>query len=316
VSIVDVPGILVGSVEDAEAATGCTVVVCSEPAVCGVDVRGGAPGTRETDLLAPTALVERVDAIVLAGGSAFGLDAVSGVVRFLEERGRGYAVRDWRVPIVPAAILFDLLIGDGARRPDQAMGYAAAANASGSPVRAGNYGAGCGATVGKLAGQARAMKGGLGSASCTFPGGLVVGVLVAVNALGEIRDATTGAVLAGPRDPSGKLIDSRELLANLGGPLVPEANTTLAVVACNAALTKTDATVVARMAHDGFARAISPAHTTRDGDIVFALATGGVEAGADLVGALAADLIAVAIAQAIRAARTIGSATAHVDLGG
>ncbi len=261
-SIVDVPGIAVGSVEDAVALTGCTVVVCDEPAVCGVDVRGGAPGTRETDLLAPTSLVERVDAIVLAGGSAFGLAAASGVVAFLEEHGRGYAVGPWRVPIVPAAILFDLGIGDGSVRPDHAMGYAAAAAASRAPVREGNYGAGCGATVGKLNGLEHAMKGGLGTASVTMPGGLVVGALVAVNAVGEIRDPHTGMTIAGPRDSRG-LPSNRRLLEN----------TTLAVVACNANLSKTEATIVARMAHDGFARAIYPAHTTRDGDICFALAT-------------------------------------------
>lgn len=289
------------------------MIICAQPAVCDVDVRGGAPGTRETALLAPTALIERVDGVVLAGGSAFGLDAASGVVRFLEERGRGFAVGPWRVPIVPAAILFDLLIGDGSRRPDHAMGYQAAAIASRAPVREGNYGVGCGATVGKLAGFARAMKGGLGSASTTFADGLIVGALAVVNAVGEVRDAMSGTVLAGPRDASGKLLSSRGLLANLAGGHVPEANTTLAVVASNAALTKTGATVLARMAHDGLARAIYPAHTMRDGDIVFALATGDVEAGADVVGALAADLVAEAIARAIRAARTIGSATAFAD---
>lgn len=296
------PGILVGSVEDTRAATGCTVVLCPERAVCGVDVRGGAPGTRETSLLAPTARVDRVDAIVLAGGSAFGLDAASGVMAYLEEHGAGVKAGRWIVPIVPAAVLFDLEFGDGTVRPDRAMGYAAAARASRERVTEGSVGAGCGATVGKLAGMAYAAKGGLGSASCRFAGGLVVGALVAVNAVGAVRDPETGAVIAGPRDDAGALRSTRGLLANLGAPLVPASNTTLAVVACNANLTKTQATVVATMCHDGFARAISPVHTLLDGDTAFALATGGVDVAADVVGALAAELVAEAIVRAVRSA--------------
>lgn len=314
VTIVDVPGIRVGSVEDEQAATGCTVVLCDEPAVCAVDVRGGAPGTRETDLLAPAALVERVDAILLAGGSAFGLDAASGVVDFLQEHGRGYAVGTWRVPIVPAAILFDLHVGDGTRRPDRAMGYRAAALSSRDSVREGNAGAGCGATVAKLAGIASAMKGGLGSSALRCADGLTVGALVAVNAIGEVRDPVTGSVLAGPRDDRGKLRSSRELLANFGTPVVPRSNTTLAVVAANVALTKSEASIVARIAHDGFARALWPAHTSHDGDVVFALATGEAVASPDRVGALAADLVAEAIARAVCAARSIPGVIAWRDL--
>jgi len=313
-TLVDVPGILVGSVEDEPAATGCTVVLCARPLVCGVDVRGGAPGTRETDLLAPTAAVEGVDAIVLAGGSAFGLDAASGVVEFLREQGRGYPAGAWRVPIVPAAILFDLSIGDGSRHPDRAMGYRAASIASREPVREGNAGAGCGATVGKLGGAAGAMKGGLGSAALRFADGVIVAALAVVNAIGVVRDPASGQVLAGPLDERGALRSSGDLLANLGSPRVPWANTTLVVVASNARLDKTQTTAVARVAHDGIARAIWPAHTSRDGDIAFALCGGEVEAHVDVVGALAAEVVAEAIARGVRAARSVGSYRAAREL--
>lgn len=305
-----VPGLKVGHHTLAERPTGCTVVLAEAGAVGGVDVRGSAPGTRETDLLQPVNLVDRVHAIVLAGGSAFGLDAASGVVRYLDERGIGYETAVARVPIVPAAILFDLAVGNPRIRPTAECGYRAAQAAGAGPIAEGNVGAGAGATVGKMGGSHRAMKGGIGTASITLPDGLVVAALVAVNAAGDIVDPATGQVVAGVRSEDGRrLADVRTLLH--AGSLVPRArpgeNTTIGVVATNARLTKTQATKVAQMAHDGVARAVVPAHTPFDGDTIFALATGTREQPADLltVGALAADVVATAILRAVRAAKGI-----------
>ena len=272
-----VAGLKVGHHTLAARPTGCTVVLAEAGAVAGVDVRGGAPGTRETDLLDPAKTVQRVHAIVLAGGSAFGLDAAGGVVRYLSERGIGYDTGVAKVPIVPAAILFDLSVGgDPAIRPTADCGYRAAAGADASPVAEGNVGAGAGATVGKLGGAGRAMKGGVGSAAITVPGGLVVAALAAVNAVGDVIDPATGRVVAGVRTPDGeRLADARTLLrAGGGGGGRRRENTTLGVVATNAGLSQAEATTVAQMAHDGFARAIVPSHTPNDGDAIFALATG------------------------------------------
>ncbi len=302
-TIVDVPGITVGSAENFLAATGCTVLLFPARAVCGVDVRGGSTGTREFPLLDPTASMDAIDGIVLTGGSAFGLDAASGVVEFLEKRGCGFAVGRWRIPIVPAAVLFDLDIGNGSIRPDREMGFAAASKAGVVPFRAGNYGAGCGATVGKLSGIANSMKGGLGSASRILSNGITVGALVAVNALGDVRDPVTGAVLAGRRD-----VASSEKVSPTSNM-----NTTLAVVGTNAKLNKAQATVIARMAHDGFARVIVPSHTTRDGDVAFAVGTGELDADIDTIGIISAELVTEAIVQAVLSARTVGNSLAHVD---
>lgn len=302
-SITDVPGVEVGSVEDPVAATGCTVVLFPARAVGGVDIRGGSTGTRELALLAPTATMEAIDAILLTGGSAFGLDAAAGVVEFLERRSAGVAVGRWNIPIVPAAVLFDLEIGNGLIRPDRAMGFAAAADASVNSPRVGNVGAGCGATVGKAGGMRYAMKGGLGSASRRLSNDLTVGALVAVNSLGDVRDPTTGKNLAGRRDGACASISQHASLAN----------TTLAVIATNSNLTKTQATVIAGMAHDGFARTIVPSHTTRDGDIAFAVGTGGQDCDIDTLGMVAAEVVAEAIVQAVFAARTFGQIPAHVD---
>ncbi len=318
-----VAGLKVGHHTLRERPTGCTVVIAPAGAVAGVDVRGGAPGTRETDLLDPVNTVQRVHAIVLAGGSAFGLDAATGTMRWLEEKGIGYETRAGLVPIVPAAILFDLGIGDSRIRPTADCGYQAAAAATDERVAEGNVGAGAGATVGKLLGPGRSMKAGLGTTALTLPDGLVVAALVAVNAVGDVLDPSTGRVVAGVRTPDGKgLADARVLLRS--GALLPprEAprtaeNTTIGVVATNARLTKAQATKVAQMAHDGLARALSPTHLPSDGDTVFALATGTLgEADVGIVGALAAEAMAEAIVRAARAAKGIPGYPSAADLAG
>jgi len=314
-----VAGIKVGHHTLAERPTGCTVVLAEAGAVAGVDVRGAAPGTRETDLLDPLNLVEKVHAVVLAGGSAFGLDAASGVMRFLEERGVGFGTDYGVVPIVPAAILFDLGVGDPKVRPGPDCGYRAAASASSGPVTEGSVGAGAGATVGKMLGMGRAMKGGVGSAAVVVPGGLTVAALVAVNAFGDVIDPATGLVVAGVRTADGLgLADARVLLragSTRKSPL--GTSTTIGVVATNARLTKTQATKVAQMAHDGLARSIAPVHTLADGDALFALATGTLGADADVstVGALAADAVAEAVLRAVREAKGLPGLPAAGELG-
>jgi len=262
--ITDIPGIRVGHDTNLEAATGCTVILCDTVAVGGVDVRGGAPATRETELLHPLNLVEQVDAVVLTGGSAYGLDAASGVMRYLEEQGLGYDTGVARIPIVPAAAIFDLGFGLASIRPDAEAGYQACKNATAEPVMQGNIGAGTGATVGKMAGPSFMMKGGLGSASTLLSDGTLVGALVVVNALGDIIDPQTQKVVAGARNPAGHGF----LAAN------PFGNTTIAVVATNASLTKGQTNKIAQMAHDGIAQTIRPAHTMFDGDTIFGLAMG------------------------------------------
>ena len=283
-------------------------------------MRGSAPGTRDTDLLAPTASVDQVHGILLGGGSAFGLEAAGGVMRYLEERGIGFKFGGAVVPIVPAAILFDLGVGDPKIRPTAECGFQAAKAATEGPVAEGNVGAGAGATVGKMGGRGRAMKGGIGSAAITLPNGLVVAALVAVNARGDIIDPSTGQVVAGMRTEDGRgLADVRRQLKSgqLELPL-PEAlqHTTIGVVATNARLTKTQATKIAQLAHDGLARAIVPAHTSADGDAIFALATG-VRTGPDdldTIGTLAAEVMADAIVRAVRAATSIPGYPAVRDL--
>ncbi|WP_309478728.1 P1 family peptidase [Brevibacillus agri] len=306
-TIVDVPGIRVGHAQNEAALTGCSVVLLEKPSVCGVDVRGSAPGTRETDLLDPLNLVSVVHAICLSGGSAYGLDAASGVMQYLEEKGIGLDVGYGVVPIVPAAVLFDLAVGDYRVRPDRQMGYQAALAASSETVAQGNVGAGTGASVGKLNGFAHAMKSGLGSASLTLPSGLVIGALVAVNAVGHVVEPKTGVILAGPRDERGEIRNSMDMmLQHAFSPIPPGTNTTIAVVASNAKLTKAQAQKVAQMAHDGLARTIRPIHTMYDGDTIFAVATDEVGAAVDLVGALSADVLAEAVIQAVKAAKEAG----------
>ena len=316
-----VPGIKVGHHTIAERPTGCTAILVEGGAAAGVDVRGAAPASAETDLLKPVNLVQQVYAISLSGGSAFGLDSRTGIMRYLDEKNIGFkAYGTINVPIVPAASLIDLNVGTNPKiRPTADCGYRAAQAASTAPVAEGNVGAGTGATVGKSAGSVRAMKGGIGSAAIQMPDGLIVAALVAVNAAGDIIDPATGKVVAGVRTADGKsLADARVLLTTgaLRQPARIGENTTLAVVATNAALTKTQATKVAEMAHDGFARAIYPSHTMGDGDTIFALATGSQPGTADVsrVGALAAQVVADAIVRAARQATGIPGYPAARDL--
>jgi L-aminopeptidase/D-esterase-like protein len=304
-TLTDVRGLSVGHWTDREAATGCTVVLCDgEGAVAGVDVRGSAPGTRETDLLDPVNAVQRIHAVLIGGGSAFGLDACGGVMRWLEARGRGVEIGALRVPIVCGAVLFDLPVGRADVRPDAAAGEAACDAAGTAPVPQGSVGAGTGATVGKMLGFERATKSGLGSASLRLAGGVTVAALVAVNAAGDVVDPASGAVLAGPRLPGGGFVRTSEWLREHAAQIGFGGSTTLAVVATDAVLTKPEATKMAQMAHDGLARTIDPAHTMLDGDTVFALATGvaGVPADVTAVGAAAATVLAQAVLAAVRTA--------------
>lgn len=312
----DVPGIKVGHCTLTARPTGCTVVITEEGAVAGLDQRGAAPATRETDLLDPASTVQHVHAVVLSGGSAFGLDAASGVMKYLEERGIGFDTRVAKVPIVPAASLYDLAVGGKPYvRPDAECGYRAAAAASDGPVMEGNVGAGAGATIGKSGGGP--MKAGIGTTSITMPDGLIVAALVAVNAVGDVIDPGTGQVVAGVRTEDGHgLADARTLVrAGRAARARPGQNTTIGVVATNASLTKAEATRMAQMAYDGYARAISP-HTAFDGDTIFALATGVRSARADLstIGALAAEMMADAIVRAARQATSIPGYPAARDL--
>ncbi len=316
-TLTDVAGLAVGHGTDGEAAPGCTGVGSgAEGAVAGVDVRGSAPGTRETDLLDPVNAVQRIHAVVIGGGSAFGLDAASGVMRWLEEKGRGVEVGPVRVPLVCAAVLFDLPVGRADVRPDAAAGAAACEAASAAAVPQGSVGAGTGATVGKLLGFERATKSGLGSASLALAGGVTVGALVAVNAAGDVVDPASGAVLAGPRLPGGGFVRTAEWLREHPPGVGIGANTTLAVVATDAVLSKPEAAKVAQMAHDGLARAIDPVHTMLDGDTVFALATGaaGVTADVSAVGSAAATVLARAVVRAVRAATGLAGLPAARDV--
>jgi L-aminopeptidase/D-esterase-like protein len=319
-SITDVPGIKVGHVTLTERPTGCTVILAEAGAVAGVDVRGSAPGTIETDLLNPLNLVQHVHAVFLSGGSAFGLDVATGVRKYLYEKKIGFETRAAKVPIVPGAILFDLGVGN---RPDiwptADCGYRAAVGASTGPVSEGNVGAGAGATIGKTGGGGP-MKAGLGTASISVAAGvetLIVGAIVAVNAVGDVIDPRNGIVIAGVRTADGRgLADSRRVLRAGGGAAIkPAQNTTIGVIATNARLTKVQATKVAQMAHDGFARAIYPSHTMGDGDAIFALATGQIEhADVSRIGALAAEAMADAIVRAVQQAEGIPGYPAARDI--
>ena len=304
-NLCDVPGVLVGHATDREGLTGCTAVLFEEPAVVSVDVRGSSPGTRETDRLGPTGTVRRTHALLLTGGSAFGLAATEGVVRFLEESGAGLDVGVTRIPLVSAAVLFDLVAGSHTARPDHEMGYEAAASAGSGGFAQGSVGAGTGATVGKVLGMERAMKGGLGSASVELDGGLVVGALAAVNAFGGVRDPDSGKILAGPRMEDGTLGDAVELLPEAAARMRWEEDTTLGIVVTNAGLSKTQAAKVAQMAHDGLARAIEPVHTTVDGDVVFAASVGRVDAATDIVGAWGARVMQESILRGVRSAEGV-----------
>ena len=315
--ITDVEGIEVGHFTHADRPTGCTVVLTGSGAIAGVDVRGSAPGTRETDLLDPVNTVQEVHAILLAGGSAFGLDAATGVVRYLAERDIGYAVGKIHVPIVPAAILYDLGIGDPRIFPDSVSGYAACEAADNGRVAEGSVGAGRGATVGKMLGMARAMKGGLGTSSIEVDG-LVVGAMAAVNCAGDVVDPRTGQIVAGARnEDGGGFADMRKVIRSGRRARAREGNnTTLGIVATNARFTKTEMTKVAQMAQDALARTIYPAHTPGDGDTVFALSTGTSDINANLgtVGALAAEALAEAILRGVKRATSLPGYPSYTDM--
>ncbi len=316
-AITDVPGIEVGHAQDLGAGTGCTVVLCRNGATPGVDVCGGAPATRETDCLRPENVVTEAHAVVLTGGSAYGLDCAGGVMRYLEEQGIGYDVGPTRVPIVPAASLNDLAFGDHRVRPDAAMAYQACLNASQSNTEQGNVGAGTGAAIGRLEGNARGMmKGGLGTASFSI-GKLIVGAIVAVNCNGDVMDPESGETLAGTLNPERtgvagamRLLTTRNEQYKEGFP----SNTTIGVIATNAILDKAFATRVAKMAQDGYARTITPIHTLGDGDVVFCLATGQLRADPIRVGAIAADVMARAVVKAVKAAESLHGVPAYGDL--
>ena len=316
-----IAGIRVGHHTLTTRPTGCTVVLTEAGAVAAVDVRGASPGTRETALLDPVNTVQRVHAIVLSGGSAFGLAAADGVMRYLEEREVGYPTGAANVPIVPAAILYDLGVGDDPTiHPTAECGYLAAQAATDGPVAEGSVGAGTGATVGKLAGPSRAMKGGLGTAVLELPGGVLVAALMAVNSVGDVVDPGTGLTLAGVRTPDGTRIAGMRSVLLVPTQHVPRSgeNTTIGVVATNASLTKSQLAIVARMAHDGLARAVRPAHTPSDGDTIFAIATGEIAGDVSLLhlGALAADATTEAILRGVRAATGLPDYPSFRDLQG
>ncbi|MDH0493203.1 P1 family peptidase [Comamonas aquatica] len=307
--IARVQGIQVGHFTDPRRPTGCSVVLCPQGAVGGVDVRGAAPGTRETDLLDPSHLVQQVHGITLSGGSAWGLDAASGTVRWLEEQGAGLDIGVGRIPLVPAAVLFDVMLGDMRIRPDAAAGYAACQAASHERPAEGSVGAGAGAVVGKIFGHTRAMKGGIGTASFTVDG-VTVGALVACNALGDVYHPHTGQLLAGARTADGQqLLGARDALLRGEAPsaILAGSNTTLGVVATDAQITKPQAQRLATVAHDGLARAINPVHTMSDGDTLFALGTGqsGRSLGLMTLFTLAAEAVALATARAILLAQSV-----------
>jgi L-aminopeptidase/D-esterase-like protein len=318
IDFTDIEDISVGHEQDLNAGTGCTVIICEKGATAGIDVRGGAPGTRESDLLNPVNLVEKIHAVVLAGGSAFGLDAASGVMQYLEERNIGFDVQVTKVPIVCGAVLFDLAIGDHRIRPDREMGYRACGKAEKRLCPEGNVGAGTGATVGKICGMARAMKSGIGC-HCIQVGALKIGALVAVNCLGDVIDPETGDRLAGLlnenltglADTESVMIQSCHESKNLFA-----GNTTIGVVATNAILTKSQATKLAAMAQNGFARTMRPAHTMFDGDTLFTMATGHVEADLSVLGLLAARVTERAVVSAVTKAGPLFGLKSSADLEG
>lgn len=325
-SLTDVPGILVGHAQDPQALTGCSVIICKRGATGGVDQRGGAPGTRETDALRPMHMVQKAHAIVLAGGSAYGLDAASGVMRYLEEQKVGFNTGAARVPIVASAILYDLALGSSSTRPDAEMGYRACLAAGSPNTEQGNIGAGCGATVGKIFGMGQAMKSGLGSASIDVGGGIIVAAMIAVNAFGDVVDYPGGAILAGARSlqtgpvtlgAGGYFADTQETMRTLAGRTILHfaslQNTVIGVVATNARLSKEEANKVAQMAHNGLALTIRPAHTMLDGDTIFTLATGQRAADVNIVGAFAAQAVASAVVNAVKAAEPAGGLPSFTD---
>jgi L-aminopeptidase/D-esterase-like protein len=315
-----IPNIEVGHFTNSRRPTGCTAILFPKGAIAGVDVRGAAPGTRETDLLNPINTVQQINAIMLSGGSAYGLDTASGAMRYLEERGLGFHLANQIVPIVPAAILYDLNLGDGHIRPDAAAGYAACKAASSARVVEGSVGAGAGATIGKFFGPKSMMKSGLGSACLTIGNtGVLVGAIVAVNAGGDIRDPATGHIIAGARKPDGSgFLDTMAQWREGHASNQPQTgrNTTIGVVATNAIFDKAQMTKIAQMAHDGLARVINPVHTTMDGDTIFAATTGALKSPLDhgVIGAVAAEVMTEAVLRAVRLATSVLGIPAYKDL--
>jgi L-aminopeptidase/D-esterase-like protein len=318
--LTSIPGIEVGHFTDTRRPTGCTAILFRKGAVAGVDVRGAAPGTRDTDLLNPVNTVQQIHGIMLSGGSAYGLDTAAGAMRYLEEQGIGFHLGPQIVPIVPAAILFDLTVGDGHIRPDAAAGYAACKAASSGKIAEGSVGAGAGATIGKYFGPRSIMKSGLGTASLTVgTTGIIVSAIVAVNAVGDVFDPATGHIIAGARKPDGSgFIDTMARLreGRGSGEIETGRNTTIGVVATNAMFDKAQMTKIAQMAHDGLARCINPVHTTMDGDTIFAASTASVKPSMDhgVVGAIAAEVMTEAVLRAVRQATSVLQIPAYRDI--
>jgi L-aminopeptidase/D-esterase-like protein len=325
--VTQVPGIKVGHATNSEALTGCTVILCQDGAIGGIEQRGGAPGTRETDLLRPLHSVEKIHAVLLSGGSAFGLDAASGVMKYLEEKNIGFNMGVARVPIVPAAILFDLGIGDPTIRPDANMGYEACKNASSETPEEGNVGAGTGCTVGKILGLGQSMKSGIGTASMEIGAGIILGAIVAVNSFGDVIDPKSGSIIAGARaskdgpaklGSSGYFANTLTFMRSMVGRsllnFASRSNTVIGVVASNARLDKSQTNKVAQMAHNGLARTIQPAHTMFDGDTIFALSTGRKKADVNIVGAFASELMAEAVLRAVMASQSVSNLPAARDV--
>jgi L-aminopeptidase/D-esterase-like protein len=313
-----IDGIRVGHAADQDALTGCTVILLPDDTVAGVDVRGGAPGTRETDLLDPTAMMQAVNAICLTGGSAFGLAAATGVMEWLRERGIGFLAGEVRVPIVPAAVIFDLAVGRSDRWPDAAMGYAACEAANGDPVIEGCVGAGTGAAVGKVLGLSQATKSGIGSAAFTLPDGTTIAALAVTNAFGDVRSDSTGQIIAGARRPDGAWLDTAALFRTQSLQVRGTgSNTTIAIVATDAQLSKAECSKLAQMAQDALARSIRPIHTPLDGDTVFAVATGRKPAThLAVLGSVASDVLAEAIERSVLHATSVAGLPAVRDLAG
>jgi L-aminopeptidase/D-esterase-like protein len=317
--ITDIPGFSVGHAQDFKGATGCTVILCPPGTVGGIDVRGSAAGTRQTDSLLPFHSVDEIHAVLLSGGSAFGLDASGGVLRFLEAKGIGHPTPTGVVPIVPTAILYDLGLGESRVRPDAEMGHQACLNSHGGKTEEGSVGAGTGATVGKLMGMQMATKGGLGTCAQKFPDGGIVAALVVVNAFGDVLDSQSRKIIAGARDPQhpSRFIDSAAQIR--GGTASMRANrglqnTTLGVVATNVKLSKRQAIKVAQMAQSGFSRTLSPVHSTVDGDLVIALSAGNMSGELNAIGLMAQEVVAEAICRAVREAKGLGFLPAYRDL--
>ena len=315
INITEIKGIQIGQVENQKAGTGCTVIICKDGATAGVDVRGGGPATRETDLLNPINMVQQIKAVMLSGGSAFGLDAASGVMQYLEEHNCGFDMKVAHVPIVCGASLFDLTVGDPKIRPDKAMGYQACLNSEkNEPLKEGNYGAGCGASVGKLLGFEHAMKGGIGTYGVQV-GNIQVAGIVAVNACGNVIDYQTQEILAGVNIDK-KCVSASQIILDQMDQLrkLPDGNTTIGCIVTNVKLTKAQCTKIAGISHNGYAKSIDPVHTMSDGDTIFVLSTNEVDGMVDAVGILAVEVISKCIQRAIKKAKSGYGLLAYQDL--